>query len=159
MSVQNQTEKAAISVAEMARLVGLSRGRFYQLIGTTFPHPIYDATTRRPFYDADLQAVCLEVRRRNCGVDGRPVLFYARRSQIVPGNRQPRPTKKKPSPPVSDKHDDLTDGLRALGLVTVTASQVDAAMKVLYPNGASNVAHGEVLRAVFLHLRAQESSR
>ena len=25
--------------------------------------------------------VCLEVRRRNCGVDGRPILFYAPRQQ------------------------------------------------------------------------------
>ena len=41
-------EKQAVSVAEMARMVGLSRGRFYQLVGNTFPHPQYDLTTRRP---------------------------------------------------------------------------------------------------------------
>jgi hypothetical protein len=26
-----------------------------------------------------LQQVCLEVRQRNCEIDGRPVLFYAKR--------------------------------------------------------------------------------
>ena len=31
---------------------------------------------RRPFYHEELQAVCLDVRRRNCGIDGKPVLFY-----------------------------------------------------------------------------------
>ena len=31
--------KAAVSVAEMARMVGLSRARFYQLVGSAFPHP------------------------------------------------------------------------------------------------------------------------
>ena len=38
MSDEFQT-KAAVSVAEMARMVGLSRSRFYQLIGTAFPQP------------------------------------------------------------------------------------------------------------------------
>ena len=74
-----QQPKAVVSVAEMSRMVGLSRARFYQLIGTTFPPPLYTEATRRPFYDEALQSVCLEVRRRNCGVDGKPVLFYARR--------------------------------------------------------------------------------
>ena len=71
--------KNAVSVAEMARMLGLSRARFYQLIGTAFPHPVYDVSTRRPFYDQEAQTLCLEVRHRNCGIDGKPILFYARR--------------------------------------------------------------------------------
>ena len=43
--------KAAISIADMARMVGLSRARFYQLMGTTFPWPVYSLSNRRPFYD------------------------------------------------------------------------------------------------------------
>ncbi len=78
MSEAIQTKKA-VSVSEMARMAGLSRSRFYQLIGTAFPPPVYDAKTRRPFYTASQQQTCLEVRHRNCGIDGRPVLFYARR--------------------------------------------------------------------------------
>lgn len=70
--------KAIVSVAEMARMVGFSRARFYQLIQAgTFPSPVYDIHTRRPTYTEDQQLVCLDVRRRNCGIDGRPVLFYA----------------------------------------------------------------------------------
>ena len=68
--------------------VGLSRQRFYQLIGTTFPYPVYDLKSRRPFYTAELQAMILEVRRRNCGIDGKPVLFYARRNVIAPAEEE-----------------------------------------------------------------------
>ncbi len=157
--IVERSEKAAISVAEMARMVGLSRGRFYQLIGSTFPHPIYDATTRRPFYDAELQALVLDVRKRNCGVDGRPVLFYAKRTPLVPSRRPLKPTKKNVSPPVSDQHNDLIDGLRALGLFALTTSQVDVAVKSLYPSVVNGTDQGDVLRAVFLHLRVQESAR
>ena len=52
---ENQT-KAAVSVAEMATMVGLCRARFYQLVGTTFPWPQYDVATRRPFYNEELQS-------------------------------------------------------------------------------------------------------
>ena len=81
MTVQfPEPTKAAVTVAEMARMVGLSRARFYQLLGTTFPWPVYDVSTRRPIYVEEQQSICLEVRRRNCGIDGKPVLFYARRN-------------------------------------------------------------------------------
>ena len=39
----------------------------------------------------------------------------------------------------------------------VTAAQVAEAVKELYPNGASDVPQGEVLRAVFLRLRRRNS--
>ncbi len=64
--------KAAVSVAEMARMVALSQQRFYQLVGSAFPHPVYDVATKRPFCTEELQAICLQVRLRNFGIDGRP---------------------------------------------------------------------------------------
>ena len=142
--------ESLVSVAEMARQCGLSRGRFYQLVGTTFPTPVYDLRTRRPFYTEELQQVCLDVRRRNCGIDGRPVLFYARRTTIT--------ATKKPSRRRTQAAPDLIDGLRSLGLVAVTPTQAVAALKSLYPSGTDGVSQGEVLRAVFLHLRAQGSA-
>jgi len=146
--------KSVVSVAEMARMVGLSRGRFHQLVGTTFPFPVYDLRTRRPFYAAELQQICLEVRRRNCGIDGRPLMFYARRTTIATTtpSRRKRPNK-------VDDHADLVKGLRSLGLGDATAAQVGTAIKELYPNGVQGVDHGEVLRMVFLRLRAQECAR
>lgn len=141
-------QKAAVSVVEMARLVGLSRRRFYQLVGKTFPFPIYDVATRRPFYPPDLQQVCLEVRQRNCGIDGKPVMFYARRQEIAPS---------KPGRARNSQYADLMDGLKALGLVNVTTAQVNEAMKVLYPSGVKDMNESEVLRAVFLHLKRRDS--
>jgi hypothetical protein len=145
--------KAVVSISEMARLVGLSRARFYQLIGTTFPWPIYDIASRRPFYNEELQQVCLEVRRRNFGIDGKPVLFYSRR---VGGTPAPRP--KKAKPPKDGRHDDLLDGIRSLGLTMVTTVQVAEAVKELYPKGVDGTNPGEVIRALFLHLRGRNSS-
>jgi hypothetical protein len=139
--------KTVVSVAEMARMVGLSRARFYQLIGTTFPWPVYDVATRRPFYSEELQKVCRDVRRRNCGIDGKAILFYARRPTATLPVRQPNKPK-----PKDNQYADLLDGLKALGLVTVTDAQVAEAVKELYPQGMPEAAGGEVMRAVFLHL-------
>jgi hypothetical protein len=148
-------QKEAVSVAEMARIVGLSRARFYQLIGATFPSPIYDAATRRPFYPSDLQATCLEVRHRNCGIDGKPVVFYARRMEIKPS--APRRSRKKSSA-ANEQYNDLTEGLKSLGLVDVTAAQVGATVKQLYPCGVRDVDDGEVLRSVFLAIQRRDSA-
>src|ERR1700680_4502144 len=120
MSVQKET-KAAVTVAEMARMCGLSRSRFYQLIGTAFPRPERQPGTGRPIYTEELQQVCLEVRRRNCGIDGKPVLFYARRLGTAPA--RPKPLK----PKLEARKGDilaLIEGLNALGLASATAAKV-----------------------------------
>ena len=140
-------------------MVGLSRARFYQLMGTTFPSPRYTVSTKRPFYDEELQNLCLEVRRRNCGIDGKPVLFYAKRigTTTIRKPRKVTPTPPLPQPPkVEADHDDILDGLRSLGLAAATLPQVTAAVKELYPAGVKNENRGQVLRAVFLRLKRQD---
>jgi hypothetical protein len=158
MSVQFPT-KSVVSVAEMARMCGLSRARFYQLMNEgVFPPPVYDIETRRPFYTEDMQAVCLEVRKRNCGVNGRPVLFYAARHPL---GSQPKPTDKakaKNKPTTNGRHNDLIDALRTLGLEPVSAAQVESAVKELFPGGIQQVDSGEVIRAVFLHLKRRNTA-
>jgi len=143
--------KAVVTVAEMARMVGLSRQRFYQLMGTTFPHPLYRATTRRPFYPEELQKVCLEVRRRNCGIDGKPVMFYASGHQP----RNQKPVAKRKPPAKKRQHAGLIEGLTSLGL-SVSQTQVAEAVKLVFPNGIDGKDDGEVLKAVFLHLKRQD---
>jgi hypothetical protein len=139
--------KTAVSVAEMSRMVGLSRARFYQLIGTAFPHPVYDVETRRPYYDEEAQRLCLEVRRRNCGVDGKPILFYARRPVTTAMPRKRTLNIQKPNIA-------LLEGLKSLGLV-VNSAQVEAAIKMLFPRGIEHVDQGEVIRSAFIHLKAK----
>ncbi len=145
--------KAVVSVAEMARMIGLSRQRLYQLMGGAFPWPLYDIATKRPFYPEELQQVCLEVRRRNCGIDGKPVLFYAtghRKQQQKPRQKTKRPAQKK-------EFGGIIDGLTALGLSAVSNDQVATAIKELFPSGIADHDQAEVLRAVFLHLKRQNS--
>jgi len=143
--------KAVVTVSEMARMVGLSRGRFYQLQKSgIFPSPTYQAG--RPVYTEDQQQVCLEVRRKNRGVNGQPVLFYARRRATEPSKR-----KKRADPPPAKNKDiaALLDGLNALGLTTATAAQVLMVTEELFPQGTNGMDQAEVLRAVFLHLKRQ----
>jgi hypothetical protein len=153
MSVELQT-KLVVTVAEMARMVGLSRARFYQLVGAAFPHPLYNVKTRRPFFNEEQQRVCLEVRRRNCGIDGTPILFYARR---LP-NSTTAPKSRRKTTPLAAPHAELLDALKELGLTSVTPAQVGAAVGELYPKGIAGADEGEVIRAIFLRLKRQDSS-
>ena len=133
-------------------MCGLSRARFYQLQKAgIFPLPLYDVSTHRPIYDELMQKVCLEVRRRNCGANGKPILFYARRVPLTPTNQKPR--KLKTPAPQTEQHPDLIEAMQALGLVGVSAAQVGAMVKELYPQGIAGVEQAEVVRTIFLRLR------
>lgn len=149
----NEPTKVAVSISEMAQMVGLSRQRFHQLKGTTFPEPLRNTKTNRPFYDEELQQICLEVRRRNCGIDGEPVLFYSTRQPLGQQSRLVRKTKAKLKQ--ISKHRDMIDGLDALGL-SATAAQVESAIQEVFPIGIQNLESGEVIRGVFLHIKRQE---
>ena len=152
MSVET---KSIVTVAEMARMVGLSRARFYQLIGSAFPWPAYNIYTRRPQYDEEAQKTCLEVRRRNCGIDGKPILFYARR---WPNSiKSVSVTPKKRLPQKEDPHADLVAAVRSLGLSAVTSTQVAEAVKELFPVGSAGVDQGEVIRSVFVRLKRRDT--
>jgi len=155
MSVQ-LLSKAVVSVAEMARMTGLSRARFYQLVNEgIFPFPIYCVHTRRPFFSQEMQAVCMDVRKRNCGINGKPILFYAPRHPL---GQQPRPVKKpKAEPKHKNQYADLIDGLRGLGL-EITAALIEPVVKDLFPSGIQNFDSGEVIRGVFLRLKRQNST-
>ncbi len=142
--------RAAVTVSDMARMVGLSRARFYQLQKAgVFPPPTLNPSTKRPFYDQEAQKLCLEVRRKNVGVNGQVVLFYARRHEIAaPRNCPPKRPKTVP------EKSGLVDALKSLGL-KVTATEVEEAVKDLGLGGKDK---GEVIRAVFLHLKRRDSA-
>ena len=150
----SEETKAVVTVSEMARMCGLSRARFYQLQKAgVFPAPVYQ--TGRPVYTEEQQQVCLEVRRKNRGVNGEPVLFYARRRPIVPAKRSP---KQSATAPKNKDVAALLDGLNALGLTTATVAQVHEVAKELFPDGTDKLDQAEVLRAVFLHLKRRNSA-
>jgi hypothetical protein len=149
--------KAAVTVAEMARMVGLSRARFYQLIHAgVFPEPERQADNGRPFFGENRQKECLEVRRRNYGVNGKAVLFYARRLRPVLSPPKPRTPVTAAASKVGT-HDVHLEAVKALGLTTATPGQVSTAVAEVYPNGTAGVVEGEVIRTVFLHLMRRDS--
>ena len=153
----NEVQKAAVSVSEMARIVGLSRARFYQLMSDgVFPKPKYDESTSRPYYDEEAQAECILVKRRNVGVNGKVVMFYGSRHPLAGQPKRPSKPRAKPKP--ANDHADLLDSLACLGLAA-TAQQVDAALAECFPDGFQKLDSGEVVRAVFLCLKRQESGR
>jgi hypothetical protein len=143
--------QAVVSLSGMAKLVGLSRQRFHQLMTQgVFPPPVYDIRTRRPHYTEEMQKLCMAVKEKNVGVNGRVVLFYAKRvAPVTLGKTQERrsASTKKPS-----QHSGLIEGLKGLGLASVTEGDVAAALQKLYPSGTTGVGDGELLRAVFVHL-------
>jgi len=151
----NEVQKAAVSVSEMARMVGLSRSRFYQLLGEgVFPKPKYDPSTNRPYFDEEAQAECVEVKRRNVGINGKVVIFYASRHPL---NGQPKKlSKPKTKPKPSNQFADLIDSLACLGM-SATSQQVEAAVAECFPDGIQKLESGEVVRTIFLHLKRKES--
>ena len=145
--------KAAVSVSEMARSLRLSRARFYELIEAgVLPPPVYLIRTRRPYYPAELQAVCIRVRESGEGVNGEPVVFYAARSSTT----APKPTRKNGSGSKASRSDpemeSLLNGLKQLGVSDPDPSAVEAIVAEMYPSGIGTEAPGSVLTAVFRRL-------
>lgn len=160
MSVQRPPDvplKAAVTVAEMARMVGLSRARFYQLVHDgIFPVPVYAIETRRPLYLEEQQKLCLQVRRHNCGVNGHPILFYTTRTTMPVS--KPRSVRNSPvSLPKQRRHASLIAALEALGL-NVTVAQVECAMAGAFPNGTDGVEEGDLIRGCYRQLKRQDSA-
>ena len=152
---ENIVSKAVVSITEMARMVGLSRARFYQLVKRgTFPAADQDQRTNRPCYFQEKQMQILEARRRNCGVDGKAILFYSRRRDLGSIKATSKDDKQKSK---TNPYADLIDGLGALG-INASVAQVEPIVKELFPQGIAGVDPGEVIRAVFLRIRRQDSS-
>ncbi len=160
-----EVTKEVVSVSEMARMLGLSRARFYQLMKAgVFPKPEQSPETKRPFFDREKQEQCVKVRRTNQGVNGQVILFYAMRTPASApppaSTRQPRRRTGSERPRRSTEDatiNELRHGLAQLGVSQVTEASVRTALAQTYPDGWLNVDHAELLRAVFDRLNRQDS--
>jgi predicted DNA-binding transcriptional regulator AlpA len=152
MNVSEMPAKVAVTVSEMAAMCLISRSRWYEMVDAgVFPKPIRLASVKRPVYDRELIAKCLEIRATGIGLSG-PVLFNRRSKKAG----QP---KAKPLPPVKTEGVDpaiepIVDAVKALG-VTTTPQAVCDAVAVLYPSGIAGQNQGEVIRKTFLHLQGK----
>lgn len=149
-------QKDFASVKEMAAMLQMSRSRLHMLIrdGVFLP-PVYDLSSKRPYFPRELIETNLDARRRNCGVNGRPVCFYSPRaaSLIVPRRSSSRSTTASRGSTTPRRHAALAEGLAALG-VEATDSQIEIALAAAFPNdrGAS-ADEGLRLRECFRSLR------
>ena len=164
----SQPLKQVVTVSEVARNIGLSRARFYQLVKEgILPQPSRNPKTKRPFYDRQQQEQCFLIRQTNRGANGRPVLFYAKHLALRPPTPKPNPRKRssknrrsrKPSSaPKSDPMiEELRHDLGQLGLDEVTDKSIRSALADEYPDGHGNVDTAELLMSVFRRLKRQNS--
>ena len=128
---------AICSVTEMAAKLGLSRARLYQLVAmAVFPPPVRSGA-RRPFYPADLQEKCLQIRKTGVAFNGLPVLFNRRRKKSRRRSMH------------GAQYDGLVTALKNMGL-EVSGRTVKHAVHVLYPAGLAED-QGKVLRDLCQH--------
>lgn len=136
--------KAAVSVSAMCRLLKMSRSQFYWHVAKeTFHAPLYLASNKRPYFTASMVEDNLRARESGVTVSGEYVIFY---------ERQPTATQATEKKGKAD-HSSLIDGLKALGLSTVTNEQVEAAVAACFLNGTTGQDEAHVLRIVFRHLK------
>ena len=154
--------KTIITVAEMARGCGLSRSRFYSLMRDgVMPTPSRNPSTNRPYYTREQQEQCLLVRRTHCGVNGRPILFYAQRPNPSASSRPRLPTprttntakKAEPDPVIEELH----HGLEQLGVAGVSDGEIRTAIAETHPDGHASVPTATLLMSAFRHLKCQNS--
>ena len=136
--------KPIVSMTEIARMVQLSRARFYQLLEQGFfPKPLHDERSKRPYYDLELQKKILECRQSGIGVDGSFMLFYSPRKNGTASN-----VRKKIDPVVKE----LADTLESMGL-DITVKQVQQGLLEIYPDGTNGEEQGVVIRELFRYLK------
>jgi hypothetical protein len=133
--------KAVISVSCQCRLLKMSRSQFYwHAKRGTFHAPLYLASNKRPYFTASMVEDNLRARETGVGVNGEYVIFYERQ----------------PARSQAD-HSSLLEGLRTLGLGSVTPDQLEAALQACFPKGTSGQDEANVLRTVFRHLKRSGS--
>ena len=148
MSVAMKSEnplKAAVSVSEVCRQLGMSRSQFYLHISRgTFHAPLRLPSNQRPYFTASMVKDIVQARETGVGVNGEYVLFYERLTVPKSEAKQDRSS--------------LIEGLKNLGLIGVTSQQIEAALSFCFPKGSRGHDESDVLRTVFRHLKRSGSA-
>lgn len=139
--------KGATSVAEMCRLLGMSRSQFYLHVKRGTFHEPQRLGNGRPYFTASQVEDNIRARDLGVGVNGEYVLFYERKTKV-----ESAVAEDKPKADISG----LVQGLKSLGL-TVTTQQAEASVAVCYPKGTAGIEETDILRTVFRHLKRSGS--
>lgn len=141
--------KAAVSVSWLCRQICMSRSQFYFHVKRgTFHAPLRLASNGRPYYSASMVEDILKARETGVGVNGEFVIFYERQATATQSEG------KKGKADLSA----LLEGLRTLGLTSVTQDQLQVTLEACFPKGTSSQDEATVLRTVFRHLKRAGSA-
>lgn len=139
--------KPIISVIEMAKSVGLSRARFYQLLEQgIFPQPLYCIRTKRPFFNIELQQACHDVKNTGIGFNNQFILFYSPRKNNSNNISPKRKTR------TNNKYDELSETLTQMGLNNINSLKIEGAINEIYPDEIPND-EGVILRELFRYFK------
>ena len=136
--------KAAISVSAQCRLLKMSRSQFYWHVKRATFHAPLKLQNGRPYITAAMADDNRRARETGVTVSGEYVIFY---------ERQPTSTKIG----IKKFKNDLTallDGLKALGLGTITNQQLESALTICFPDGTSGHDDNVILKRVYRHLKS-----
>jgi len=141
----NTKNQSICTVTALAKKIGLSRARFYQLQKKgVFPKPLYSGN-KQPYYSIELQNICLKIRETGIGCNGAPIIFYA---------KQENPSVK--TSPTKKMYREISEALEQMGL-KVPIEQVKGALTALYPDEQKKlIINGDVIAEVFRHLRIKQ---
>jgi len=137
------------TINQVCEELGLSRSRIYQLIGTAFPQPVYLVGNRRPAFTGQQLQRMLEVRRSGIGMDGRAILFYAKRK---PSTTKRTPSRKQQKRPRRSRHSHLVEALEQLGLKNVSEQDIGRAIESCR-QGDDQLEEAELISRVFRFLK------
>ncbi len=152
--------KEVVTVTEMARMVGLSRARFYELSRQgVFAPPSRNPMTDRPFYSREQQERCQEIRRTHRGDNGRTILFYSVAPKTPASSERSvrRPPKSSKRPRRDSRIDGLREGLVQLGMREISEARIRAALAAEWPDGQDDVEPATLLTAVYRSLKRRNT--
>ena len=153
---------AYMTVSAHIRQLGLSRARFYVLMGNGFfIPPVYLLVNRRPVYTPEMAEKNALAKAVGIGVvSGEARVFYQpRRDRPSTDTAGPRRSRRSLSPGRRSQNDigSIVAALGSLGLQGVEEDVVAQIITDLFPEGTGNVENGDVIRAVFRRVRQQQS--
>lgn len=144
-----------ISVSQMAKMLQMSRSRYYQLmVSGVFHHPVYLLSSRRPVYTREIAENNLQVRRDNLGINGQAIVFYSMRNNIE--GKKKSSTKKKSA--ANSRYKDLIEGLEYLGIENVCDAEIEKVVSDCFPEGIDGIAEQEVLAKAFRYIKTRKFS-
>lgn len=157
MNYENQNIPEYVNVSTMAKMLGLSRSRLYQLIDQgILLKPIYAEQSKRPVYSREIILKNLEVKKNNVGINGQIVMFYTQRSQRNIKAVAKLPKKSSKQKIVQNQYKTLIEDLALLGLSNIKASDIAAAIEICFPEGTADI-NEETFTAIFRHLKRQNT--